>query len=125
MYLPTLNEDHSTFHLQYNHSGTFANRKYGELSYPKNQKMCYPILVTLLEMRPHYNQSSHENETPSCSTSPLASYKEVSPLFPLAIGHRFASPVHNVSDMLVSVITSTCISCNISSMRHSVSVMKH
>ena len=85
MYLPILNEDHSTFHLQYNHSGPFANRKYGELSYPKNQKMCVPILVTLLEMRPHYSQSSHENETPSCSTSPLASYKEVSP--PLPPGH--------------------------------------
>ena len=34
------------FHLQYKHSGTFANRKYEELSYPKNQKMCDPILVT-------------------------------------------------------------------------------
>ena len=35
-----------TFHLQYKHSGTFANRKYEELSYPQNQKMCDPILVT-------------------------------------------------------------------------------
>ena len=35
------------------HSGTFANRKCEELSYPKNQKMCDPILVTLLKMRPH------------------------------------------------------------------------
>ena len=25
-----------------------------ELSYPKNPKMCDPILVTLLKMRPHY-----------------------------------------------------------------------
>ena len=24
----------------YKHSGTFANRKYEELSYPQNQKMC-------------------------------------------------------------------------------------
>ena len=46
-----LNEEHITFHLQYKHSGTFANRKYEELSYPKNQKMCGPILVTLLKMR--------------------------------------------------------------------------
>ena len=45
---------------------------------PKNPKMCDPILVTLLKMRPHYNsQSSHENETPSSGTSSLASYKEV------------------------------------------------
>ena len=38
---------HFTFHLQYKYSGTFgpfANRKYGELSYPKNQKMCDPII---------------------------------------------------------------------------------
>ena len=40
---PILNEEYFTFqlfHLQYKHSGTFANRKYEELSYPKNQKMC-------------------------------------------------------------------------------------
>ena len=60
-------------------SGTFANRKYEELSYPKNQKMCDPVLVTLLNMRPHYSQSSRENATPSSGTPPLASYKEVTP----------------------------------------------
>ena len=41
--------------------------------------MCEPILVTLLKMRPHSSQSSHENATPSSSTSPLDSYKEVPP----------------------------------------------
>ena len=71
-------EEHITFHLQYKHSGTFANRKYEELSYPKNQKMCDPILVTLLKMRAN-SQSSRENVTPSSGTSPLASYKEVPP----------------------------------------------
>ena len=30
-------------------------------------------------MRPHYSQSRRENATPSSATSPLASYKEVSP----------------------------------------------
>ena len=60
-----LNEEHFTFHLQYKHSGTFANRKYEELSYPKNPKM--------------YSQSSRENVTPSSGTSPLAYYKEVPP----------------------------------------------
>ena len=74
---PILNEEHFTFHLQYKYSGTFANRKYEELSYPKNQKMCDPILVTLLKMRPHYSQSSCENATSSGGTSQLASYKEV------------------------------------------------
>ena len=32
-----LNKEHFAFHLQYKHSCTFANRKYEELSYPKNQ----------------------------------------------------------------------------------------
>ena len=44
---------------------------------PRNPKMCDPILVTLLKIRPHYSQSSRENATPSSCTSPLASYKEV------------------------------------------------
>ena len=46
---------------------------------PKNLKMCDPILVTLLKMRPHYSQSSRHNATPSSGTSPLASYKEIPP----------------------------------------------
>ena len=78
MYL-ILNKEHFTFHLQYKHSDTFASHKNEVLSYPKNQKMCDPILVTLLRMRPHDSQSSHENATPSSGTSPLASDKEVHP----------------------------------------------
>ena len=78
-------EEHLTFHLQYKHSGTFAIRKYEELSCSKNQKMCDLILVTLLKMRPHYSQSSRENVTPSSGTCPLASYKEVSPRVLLAL----------------------------------------
>ena len=69
------NEEHFNSHLQYKHPGTFANRKYEELSYPKNQKICDPILVFLLKMRPHYSQSSRENATPTSGTSPLASCK--------------------------------------------------
>ena len=71
-----MNKEHFTFQLQYKHSGTFANREYEELSYPKDQKMCDPILVTPLKMGPHDSQSSCENATPSSNTSPLASYKE-------------------------------------------------
>ena len=44
--------------------------------------MCDPILVTLLKMRPHYSQSSHQNATTSSGTFPLTSYlllKEVTP----------------------------------------------
>ena len=73
IFLFILNEEHFTFHLQYKHSATFANCKYEELSYPKIKKMCDPILVTLLKMRPHYSHTSHENATP------LASYKEAPP----------------------------------------------
>ena len=78
-------EEHLTFHLQYKHFGTFAIRKYEELSCPKNQKMCDLILVTLLKMRPHYSQSSRENATPSSGTCPLASYKDVWPRVLLAV----------------------------------------
>ena len=63
------NEEHFTFHPQYKHSGTFANRKYEELSYPKKSE----------NARPHSSQSSHENATPSSYISPLACYKEVPP----------------------------------------------
>ena len=78
-------EEHLTFHLQYKHSGTFAIRKYEELSCPKSQKMCDLILVTLLKMRLHYSQSSSENATPSSGTCPLASYKDVWPRVLLAV----------------------------------------
>ena len=74
-----MNDEHFTFYQQYKHSGMFANCKSEELSYPKNQKICEPILVTLLKMQPHYSQSSHENATPSSSTSPLASYNKYPP----------------------------------------------
>ena len=78
MYL-ILNKDHFTFHLQYKHSGTFANHKHEELCYPKNQKLRDLILVTLVKMWPHDSPSSSENATPSSGTSPIASYKEVPP----------------------------------------------
>ena len=48
-----LNEEHFTFHPEYKYPDRFANRKYEQLSYPKNPKMCDPILVTLLKMQPH------------------------------------------------------------------------
>ena len=68
------------FGLQYKHSGTFANRKYEELSYPQNPRNV--ILVTLLSENAtplYYSQSSSEKETPSSGTSPLAPYKQVPP----------------------------------------------
>ena len=51
MYL-ILNKEHFTFHLQYKHSGTFANRKCEEVSHPKNQEMCDHILVTIENATP-------------------------------------------------------------------------
>ena len=58
---------------------------------PKNPKMCDPILVTLLKMRPHYSQSSLENATPSSDTFLLASYKEVPPTPPAAMLCRLST----------------------------------
>ena len=88
------NKEQFTFHLQHKHSDTFANRVYEELSYPENQKMCDPILVTLLKMRPHDSQSIRENATLSSGTSPLASYKDVS-LPPPPSGERSNAEVLN------------------------------
>ena len=60
-----LNEEHFTFYLQYKHSGTFANGKYEELSYPKKAEnvrphskktlwKCDPIIVNpVVKMRLH------------------------------------------------------------------------
>ena len=43
---------------------------------PNNPKMCDPIVVTVLKMRPRNSQSGRENATPSSDTSPSASYKK-------------------------------------------------
>ena len=71
-----LNEEHFTFtfHLQYKHCGTFANRKYEELSYPQKSGNVRPHPGNSIE-----NTTSRENATPSSGTSPLASHKEVAP----------------------------------------------
>ena len=101
MYLPYIEWRTLSFSPTDKHSGKFALRKYEEPSYPKNQKMCDPILVTVLKMRPHYSQSSCENATPSSGTFPLASYKEV-PLPPALRCHCNAhcSPSPSNSDCL-------------------------
>ena len=99
---PILNEEHFTFQPQKKHFGTFANRKYEELSYPKNPKMCDPIIVILLKMRPHYSQSSRKNATPSSGTSPLAPYKEVPPP-PQGFG---SSLITRKSGSMVTTLTS-------------------
>ena len=64
-----LNEKQFTFHLQYKYSGTFANREYEELSYPKKSE----------NVRPHHSQSSRDNANPSSDTSSVASCKGVPP----------------------------------------------
>ena len=67
-----LNEGSFTFHLQYKHSGTFANRKYEEMSYPKKSEnvrphssnsielYCDPIKANpVVKMRPHPTAHPH------------------------------------------------------------------
>ena len=68
-----LNKEHFTFHLQYKHSDTFANRKYDDLSYPKNQKMCDPFDKTLLKMRAQGTGNQPWKGDPSTGTSQIAS----------------------------------------------------
>ena len=63
-----LNEEHFTFHLQYKHSGLLTVNMKNFLP-PKSENV-----------RPFgLYSNSIENATPSSSTSPLASYKEVPP----------------------------------------------
>ena len=45
-------EEHFNFHPQDEDSGTFANRKYEELSYPRKSEMRDPILVTIKNATP-------------------------------------------------------------------------
>ena len=60
--------------------GAFANRKYEQLSYPKNPKMCNPILVTLLKinpvvkMRPHPAAHPHQPLIRKCPGPPQNYY---------------------------------------------------
>ena len=74
-------EEHFTFHQIYSTNILVRlltiNMKNGLT--PKNSILCDPIPVTLLKMRPHYSHSSHQNATPPSGTSPLATYKEVTP----------------------------------------------
>ena len=77
-----LNEEHFLFSYSTNILLLLLTVDMKNCLTPKYPKMCDPILVTLLKMRPHYSQSSRENATPSSGTSPLASYKEVPPLPP-------------------------------------------
>ena len=72
-----MNEEHFTIHLQYKLSGTFGNRKYEELSYPKKSENVRPHSSNSIEKPPHYSQSSRENAIPFIGTSQLASFKEV------------------------------------------------
>ena len=75
-----MNEEYFTFHLQYKHSGTFANRKCEELYLPqKSENVRLHFSKTPMKMRLHYSQSRRENATPSSGASPAASYKEVPP----------------------------------------------
>ena len=54
-------------------------------TYPKNPKICDPILVTLLKMRPHYSHSNRKNATPSIGTFLLVSCKGAPPSPPVRL----------------------------------------
>ena len=77
-----MNEEHLTFHLQYEHSRMLAYRKYEEL---KKSEIVLP----------HHSQPSRENATPSSDTSLLASYKDVRPPPPRA--HDIFTADHPIS----------------------------
>ena len=66
----------------------------------QESKNVRPLQVTLFKMRPHYSQSS--------GTSPLASYKKVTPPHhpvgkaAISLGNVFQSFIHSLSLMLKS-----------------------
>ena len=96
-----LNEEHFTFtfHLQYKHSGTFVNREYEELSYPKKSGNVRPHPGNSIE-----NTTSRENATLSSGTSPLASHKEVPPRFPpIYPAFHLRSPSHPLQPPILPV----------------------
>ena len=95
-----LNEEHFTFHLQTNILVRLLTVNIKNCLIPKIRK-CHPILVTLLKMRPHQSQSSSENATPSSGTSPLASYKEVSP--PPGYGVAVTLTVHQAHQTVIAL----------------------
>ena len=76
---PKLNEEHFTFHLQYKYPGTFAKRKYEQVSqisenvrpHSSNSFENATLLIVnlVVKMRPHPAPHPH-----------LPLYKEVSPL---------------------------------------------
>ena len=79
-----LNEEHFTFHLQYKHSGAFANCKYEELSYSKKIRKCATHSG---------NITSRENET----------YPAAHPHQPLI--RKYPSPPSGLRILLASLPT--------------------
>ena len=75
-----MNTEHFTFHLQYKHSGTFANCKISEeLHTPKTTtpRMCDPLLVAPLKMLPIIVNPVVKMRPHPAAHPLLASYKEV------------------------------------------------
>ena len=56
MYLPYIDEEHSHFHNSTNVLVRLLTANMKNCLTPNIRKMCVPILVTLLKMRPHYSQ---------------------------------------------------------------------
>ena len=73
-----LNEEHFTFHLQYKHLVRLLTVTWRTFL-PQKSESVRTHSSNSIEMQPHYSQPSRENATPSSSTTPLASYKEVAP----------------------------------------------
>ena len=90
MYLEIFLADFAVFHDFWEFRGIL--RKYLNFAGLRPREISEAlILVTLLKIRPHYSQSSHENATPSSRTSPSASYKEVYPPSPPPMLFRVSS----------------------------------
>ena len=67
------------FHLQYKHSGMFANRKYEEQSYPQKSGNVRPHSSNSIENANPLESILYWKCDPIQGHIPLASYKEVPP----------------------------------------------
>ena len=74
-----LNEEHSTFHVRYEHSGTFADRKYEQLSYPQKSENVLSHSSNSIEKATQLQSIQSWRSDPIQQDIPLASYKEVPP----------------------------------------------
>ena len=109
----------------FNQESSHFRIPYTRILLPHNPENCYPVLVVLLKIQPHYSQSSRENATPSSGTSQLAYYKKV-PYWTTIVKIASTPAVTlNLNNLLVSEVVLLGISERNKLCRYSFLLAKH